>query len=280
MNTVRSADGTRIAYDKVGSGKPVILVDGALCSREMGGSPKIAALLADHFTAYAYDRRGRNESSDTSEPYAVEREVEDIAALIEESGGAASLFGISSGAALILEAAKALPGVEKLFLYEPPFIVDDTREPVPADTVPRMYELVRADRRADAVKMFLRLVGMPSPLVALMPLMPAWKKLKAVAHTLPYDLTIIADHQRGEPLPAGEWDAVTVPTVVMAGTKSPAWMQNASRALAGVLPDAQFRLLEGQTHMVKPKVLAPELIEWFSDGARELEHSPRGSRVA
>src|SRR4051794_26088086 len=266
MGTVHSADGTRIAFDKVGRGEPVILVDGALCSRVMGGSPKIAALLADHFTTYVYDRRGRNESGDAA-PYAVEREVEDIAALIEEAGGSASLFGISSGAALILEAAKQLPGIDQLALYEPPFIVDDSRDPVPADTVPRMYGLVAAGRRGDTVKLFLRLVGMPSVALAVMPLTPAWKKLKAVAHTLPYDLTILDGYQRGEPLPSGEWDSVTVDTVVMAGGKSPAWMQNAASSLAGVLPNAQFRVLEGQTHMVKPKVLAPQLVDFFSGAA-------------
>jgi pimeloyl-ACP methyl ester carboxylesterase len=271
---VESADGTRIAYDVAGRGEAVILVDGALCSRVMGGSPKIAALLSERFTAYAYDRRGRNESGDT-EPYAIEREVEDIAALIEVAGGSASLFGISSGAALVLEAAKQLPRVERIALYEPPFIVDGSREPVPADTVPRMYELIAAGRRADAVKMFLRLVGVPAPFVAMMPLMPAWKKLKAVAHTLPYDLTIVGDYQRGEPLPAGEWASITVPVLVMAGSKSAEWMRNSARALAGVLPDADFRVLDGQTHMVKPKVIAPQLAAFFAAPARAASGAPR-----
>ena len=262
MEKVISKDGTVIAFDRVGSGPPLILVDGALCYRGSGPMAPLAALLAPHFTVFTYDRRGRGDSGDTA-PYAVEREVEDIDALIKEAGGSAFVYGISSGAGLALEAANRGLVVRKLALYEAPFIVDDTRAPVPADVVQQLERLVAADRRSDAVRLFMKLVGVPAVFVALMRFMPAWSKLKGVAHTLPYDLTIVSDNQRGKPLPSTRWMATTVPTLVVAGGKSPAWMRNAMQSLARVLPSAKHYTLEGQTHMVSAKALAPVLAEFF-----------------
>src|SRR5438477_1084958 len=142
MNTVTSKDGTKIAYDKQGEGPAVILVYGALCYRSFGSLPELVKLLAPHFTVYNYDRRGRGDSGDTR-PYAVEREVEDIEALIDEAGGAASLYGISSGAVLALEVASRLPSkVEKLAMYEPPFVIDDSRPPMPSDYVDHLNDLI------------------------------------------------------------------------------------------------------------------------------------------
>jgi pimeloyl-ACP methyl ester carboxylesterase len=263
MKTVTSADGTKIAYETTGDGPPLILVDGALCYREFGGSGPLAEQLADRFTVYRYDRRGRGESGDTG-PYSVDREIDDIAALIERAGGSASLYGISSGAALALEAtASGLP-VEKLALYEPPFIVDDSRPPQPEDLIARMEEDLVNGRRGEPVKAFMKLVEVPGVLIALTRVMPPWKKLKAVAHTLPYDLTIMRDTQRGEPLPAPRWAGVTTPTLVVDGGKSPEWMRTGQRALVAALPNARHRTLAGQTHMVKPKVLAPVLSQFFA----------------
>jgi pimeloyl-ACP methyl ester carboxylesterase len=261
MTTVHSKDGTAIAFERKGTGSPLILVDGALCHRGMGPSGPLAKLLAQHFTVFTYDRRGRGDSRDTA-PYAVEREVEDIEALVNEAGGAASVWGISSGAVLALEATKRLNGIKKLGLYEAPFIVDDSR-PTTTDDWARVQEAVAAGRRSDAVKIFLKSVGMPVFFIALMRLLPAWPKLKAVAHTLPYDGALVQDNQRGKPLPASRWASVTVPTLVMDGGKSPAWMRHANQALANVLPNAQYRTLEGQTHMVKAKAHAPMLVEFF-----------------
>ena len=266
MSEVRSIDGTAIAYEKVGEGPALILVDPALCSRSFGGTAKLAAALSERFTVYTYDRRGRGESGDTP-PYAVEREVEDIEALLDVAGGSAYAYGISSGAVLALEAAKHLAGIEKLALYESPFIVDDTRMPLPDDFVARTENAIAAGRRGHAVKMFMRFVGMPAIFAALMPLTPMWRKLKAVAHTLPYDLSIMQHNQRGKPLSPGEFASVKVPTLVADGGKSPAWLRNASRALAQVLPNAEYRTLDGQTHMVKPKALAPALTEFFESAA-------------
>jgi pimeloyl-ACP methyl ester carboxylesterase len=264
MNTVRSADGTSIAFTKAGQGPPLILVDGALCSRSFGPMPKLAAQLTPHFTVYTYDRRGRGASGDTP-PYAVGLEVDDLEALVESAGAGETVFlhGTSSGAALALEAAKRIPAIGKLAVYEPPFIVDGTRSPIPDDYLAQLSRLVAEGRRGDAVKMFMRFVGTPAIFTAVMPLTPVWPKLKAAAPTLPYDITIIQDHQRGTPFTAAEWAGVKIPTLVAAGGKSPAWMTNGTRALADALPDAQYRTLPGQNHMVKPQAIAAVLAEFF-----------------
>ena len=263
MTTVRSADGTAIAYTRAGQGPPLILVDGALCSRSFGPMPKLAAQLTPHFTVYTYDRRGRGASGDTK-PYTPDREVEDIEALAALAGESVYLHGTSSGAALALEAAKHIRSIAKLAVYEPPFIVDDTRTPMPDDWLPRLENLVADGRQGDAVKMFMRFVGTPAIFTAVMPLTPVWGKLKAAAPTLPYDITIMHEHQRGRPLTSAEWAAVKVPTLVAAGGKSPAWMANGTRALAEALPDTAYRTLPGQNHMVKAQVIAPVLTEFFT----------------
>jgi pimeloyl-ACP methyl ester carboxylesterase len=263
MSTVRSADGTTIAYTRAGQGPPLILVDGALCSRSFGPMPKLAAQLTEHFTVYTYDRRGRGDSGDTA-PYEPDREVEDLEALVALAGEQVFVHGTSSGAALALEAAKHIRSITKLAVYEPPFIVDDTRPPMPEDWLPQLKALVAGGQRGDAVKMFMRFVGTPAIVTAVMPLTPVWGKLKAVAPTLPYDIAILADHQRGIALTQAEWAAIKVPTLVAAGGKSPAWMTNGTRALASALPDATYRTLPGQNHMVKAQAIAPALTEFFT----------------
>jgi pimeloyl-ACP methyl ester carboxylesterase len=272
MSHVLSKDGTPIGFNRSGNGPAVILVDGALCYRASGPSGPLAALLAEHFTVLTYDRRGRGESGDTA-PYAIEREVEDLEALINsrEAGGSACVYGISSGAALALEAANRGVGITRLALYEAPFIVDDTRPPIPGDFMARLKEAVAADRRSDAVKMFMKLVGVPAVFIALMRFLPMWSTLKGVAHTLPYDIALVQDRERGEPLSAAEWAGARVPTLVMDGGKSPVWMRNAMRALANVLPNAEYRTLEGQTHMLKPKAVVPALVDFFNGRERAPE---------
>jgi pimeloyl-ACP methyl ester carboxylesterase len=262
VSEVLSRDGTRIAYERSGDGPPVILVDGALCYRGMGPMASLATLLTKRFTVIRYDRRGRGESGDT-QPYAVEREVEDIAALIDVAGAPVCLFGISSGAALALEAANRGLGVKSVAVYEAPFIVDDTRTPLLDDYRAELKQRLDADRRGDAVALFMKAVGVPAPFVFLMRFMPVSSKLQAVAHTLPYDFALVGDVQRGQPLPAGRWNSCTQPTLVMAGGKSPAWIRNANQALAAVLPRAEFRTLAGQTHMVSEKAMAPVLLDFF-----------------
>ncbi len=261
MSTTVSADGTKIAYTRAGSGPALVLVDGAMCYRGSSPNDALAKELAAHFTVYTYDRRGRGESGDTG-PYAVEREVEDIAALVKVAGGEVFLFGISSGVALALEAARSLP-VTKLALYEPPFVVDDTRPRVPADYPARLDAALGDGKPGKAVKMFMTEgVGLGRATVALMRIMPFWAKLKRVAHTIPYDTALVVDHQAGEPLPAA-WPEVKVPTLVADGGKSPEWMRHGVASLAKVLPSAEYRTLPGQTHIVKAAALAPVLKEFY-----------------
>jgi pimeloyl-ACP methyl ester carboxylesterase len=270
MDTVQkktiSKDGTSIAYDQSGKGPAVILVASALSDRS--DTVKLAALLSEHFTVINYDRRGRGESGDT-QPYTVEREVEDIEALIDETGGSAFLFGSSSGAVLALEAANKLRGkVKKLFMYEPPFIIDDSYPPVPDDLINQITELVSAGRRNDAVKLFFtKGMGVPAFAVTMMSLlMPGWSKRTRMAHTLAYDFTILAGTQTGKPLPAKRWGSTTTPTLVMVGGKSETFFHNGAKALAGVLPNAQYRSLKDQDHgsvVMAPKAIAPVLVEFF-----------------
>ena len=263
MRTVLSKDGTAIAFDQSGSGPAIILVGGALSERSAG--VPLAALLAPHFTVISYDRRGRGDSGDTA-PYAVEREIEDIAALIEAAGGSAYVYGMSSGAALALEAANHGLAIPKLALYEPPFIVDDARKPIPADYVPRLGELAASGRRGDAVEYFMaNAVEVPAEMIAQMRQSPMWPAMEALAPTLAYDGAIMGDKMAGKPLSTGQWAAVTMPTLVMDGGDSPTWARNAVQAVADALPNAQRRTLAGQTHAVMPDVLAPILVEFFAD---------------
>lgn len=265
MKTVTSKDGTTIAYDRLGSGPPLILVDGALCSRANGPNGPLARLLQQHFTVYTYDRRGRGDSGSAGS-YRTDREIEDISALIDEAGGSVFMYGISSGAALALEAAHCLPSVRKLALYEAPFVTDDSRPPVPDSYVHEMEELLAADRRSAAIKLFMRKgVGVPVAAMAIMPLMPAWSKLKAAAHTLRYDTLLTIEHQKGKKGSLSRWATFPVPALVAAGGKSPAWIRNAMRALAETIPNAQLKTLTGQTHIVKPAALAPVLTEYFQE---------------
>ncbi|HEY4655136.1 MAG TPA: alpha/beta hydrolase [Cyclobacteriaceae bacterium] len=260
MKTVISKDGTRIAYDQTGNGPALILVDGAFCSRTFGPMPKLAPLLAPHFTVIAYDRRGRGDSGDAA-PYAVEREVEDLEALISAAGGSASVFGMSSGAVLTLRAAASGLKISKIALYEPPFVVNrkNGHQP-PSDHTAHLTELIAVGRRSDAVRYYLvKVMGMPALFFHVMRLMPMWPKMKAIASSLPYDSAIMGDFG----FPADLISAVTTPALVSGGAKSPALLREAVQAVAETLPNAQRRVLAGQTHNVSVKVLAPVLIEFF-----------------
>jgi pimeloyl-ACP methyl ester carboxylesterase len=261
MSTVVSADGTKIAYDVRGDGPPLIIVDGAMCYRASGPSGPLAAELAADFTVFTYDRRGRGESPNAE--FTTTREVEDIEALVKEAGGTTYLFGASSGAVLALEAANAGVAATKLAMYEPPLIVDDQHAPAPESVLTEMRQLVSDDRRGDAVTTFMRSVDVPGFGIAMMKLLPVWKKLKGVAHTLPNDLALLEGLRQGRPLPADRWTTTTMPTLVADGGKSPAYMRNSAAALAEVLPNATHTTIPGQTHLVKAKALAPVLRDFF-----------------
>jgi len=256
-----SADGTKIAYEPTGTGPALVIVDGALCYRDFGGSRGFAEALACRFTVYRYDRRGRGASGPGDTPYTVAREVEDLAAVIAAAGGTAHVFGMSSGAALALEAARAGAPIDRLAVFEAPFVVDDTKEPTAPDFPQQVQAMVDAGRPGDAVKAFMKLVGAPAPMVAIMRLTPVWKTMKRVAHTLPYDLSIVTRFEQGQPLPAGYYDRISTPTLILAGGKSPAWMRNAQSAIADAVPGSRLETLPGQTHMLKPKTVVDVLTE-------------------
>lgn len=249
--TVRSRDGTTIAFDRSGEGPPMIVVGGALTDRS-GGAP-LAALLEPYGTVYTYDRRGRGDSGDTP-PYAVGREVDDLEALIEEAGGSAFVFGMSSGAILALEAAARGLAITKLVLFEPPFQSDPSQSRLSAEFTTQLEELLSADRRGDAVEHFLTTaVGMPDAAVAQMRTEPMWPSLEALAPTLVYDVAVTGDGA----VPTEQLSTVATPTLVIDGEDSPDWTRRSANAVADALPDGHRRTLDGQTHDVDPAVLAP-----------------------
>jgi pimeloyl-ACP methyl ester carboxylesterase len=263
--TTTSKDGTTIGYSVTGSGPALILVDGAMCWREQGPAGSFAAALADTFTVHTYDRRGRGGSGDTA-PYAPQREVDDLRALLEVAGGSASVFGQSSGAALALAGAQAGLPIRRLVTFEAPFIVDGTHRPHDADLGARMEAMVDAGRRGDAVALFLRTVGVPGFGVAMMRLMPVWKKLCSVAHTLPYDFAVLGDTGSGRPLPTDVYADIDVPTLVLAGAKSPTYMRNSNAQIAQRVPGARHAEVPGATHLLKAAQVKPFLVDFLREG--------------
>jgi pimeloyl-ACP methyl ester carboxylesterase len=260
---VLSKDGTAIAYERIGAGPLLILVDGALCSRAFGPMKGMAAELMSRFTVLTYDRRGRGESGPGAEPYSVDREVEDLEALIAEGGGTACLFGISSGAALALAAAARGLGIQRLAVFEPPFVVEPGGPALDAAWTAIDAALAAGDTGA-AAKAFLKAVGVPGVVLGVMRWLPLWAKILASAPTLPHDGAFVREFQRGAPLPAERWASVTIPVLTLDGGKSPRWIRTGTRALAAALRNAEHRTLEGQTHAVKPKAVAPVLAEFFA----------------
>jgi pimeloyl-ACP methyl ester carboxylesterase len=262
VNKVTSKDRTEIAFDTVGEGPPLVIVGGALSDRHAAATQ--AGLLAPNLTVITYDRRGRGDSGDTL-PYAVEREVEDLEALVVEAGGTVFALGHSSGAVLALEAATATPGITKLVLYEPPFIVDDSRPPLPDDFVQHLDELVANGRRDEAVEYFMTIgVGAPAEAIPPMKDSPFWPSLEAMAHTISYDVRILGDNMAGKPLSSDRWSTVTNTALVIDGGASPPSLRNAVQALVEVMPNARRQTLEGQTHEVDPTALTPVLLEFFT----------------
>jgi pimeloyl-ACP methyl ester carboxylesterase len=258
MNTVASKDGTTIAFDQLGQGAPVILVSGGSVDRQSNAA--LGTLLAERFAVFNYDRRGRGPSGDTL-PYAVEREIEDIEAVADAAGGKAYLFGSSSGAALALEAALELPGkITKLALWEPPYILDPARRP-PADTAKVYRDFVAEGRRGDAAQYFMeQVVMMPPEFVAGARGQPWWPAQEALAHTLEYDATIMGDYS----LPTERIAGMQTQTIVLDGGSSFGFMSETANAVAELMPHAQRRTLEGQSHNVNANVLAPVLTAFFN----------------
>ena len=263
METLKSRDGTRIAFEKTGHKQSIVIVGGALSDHT--AAAELTALLEPNFTVVTYDRRGRGESGDTK-PYSVDREIEDLAAVIFEAGFSACVVGHSSGAVLALEAAmRGLP-IPRLALYEPPLIVDATRPPLPPGAAATVAGLVAAGRRGDAVDWFMtEAVGSSPEAVAQLRASPWWPAMVEMAHTLEYDLAITADTQTGSLEPLLKWTSFETPTLVMDGGASPAWMRNGVQALASALKNTTYRTLEGQAHGPDPRMLATALEEFFTE---------------
>ena len=262
MKTVTSKDGTTIAYDQSGQGPVVILVDGALQYRAFDqGMAQLADLLSPHFTVIHYDRRGRGDSTDTL-PYAVMREIEDIETLVDAAGGNASLYGISSGAALAMEAAIELGSrIQKLAMYEPPYNDDQSAQRAWREYTKKLGALLSEGRQGDAVGLFMMFVGMPEDQLEGMHHHPMWPLWEAVGRTLAYDHTAILGEDASVPVERAA--RVTVPTLLMNGSESFPFMEETARQLAQAMPHAQHRILPGQTHEVSSEAIAPVLIEFF-----------------
>jgi pimeloyl-ACP methyl ester carboxylesterase len=264
MNKVTSKDGTQIAYETKGSGPAVILVDGALCYRSFGPMAHLAELLAPRYTVYIYDRRGRGDSSN-SRPYAVEREIEDLEALIQAAGGTAFVYGISSGACLALEAAIQLgKKIQKLAMYEPPYNSEPNARQAWQEYRNQLAELLATGRRGDAAALFMGFVGTPADQINGMRQAPVWPMFEAVAPTLAYDAAAMGEDRS---VPVSRAANVRVPVLVMDGGANLAllpFMHDTATRLAKVIPHAQQRTLEGQTHDVNLEVLAPVLVEFFT----------------
>lgn len=268
MEHVISRDGTTIAYERLGDGPPLVIVASALADHH--DAKRLARHLAGHFTVLNFDRRGRGASGDAP-TYTVGREIDDIAVLIDAVGSPVTLFGSSSGAVLALDAAAALTDrVSRLALFEPPFIVDDSRPPIESADIRRIEQLVARGQRAEVVKEFMGAhMGMPRAMIALMSVLPGWSKLKLLAHTVPYDLKVLEGTQSGTSLPADRWQSVAAPTVVMVGEKSDAFLHVAARALATRIPGVRKEVLPKANHsavVATPKRLAALIVGSFARG--------------
>ena len=259
MDKVKSRDGTAIAFDKQGDGPAVIFVDGAMSTRS--GKVDLAKLLARSFTVYTYDRRGRGDSGDT-QPYAVEREIEDIDAMIDEAGGSAYLYGHSSGGCLALDATIALGDkIRKLAMYEAPYNDDPANQKRWAEYLKNLSEALTADRRGDAVALFMAVVGTPAAQIEGMRHAPFWAGMEALAPTLAYDHAgVMGDGT----IPTERAARVHVPTLVMSGTSGLPFMLETANKLSKVIPGARLSVLDGQAHDVHAEALAPVLADFFA----------------
>lgn len=250
--TVLSKDGTPIVYEKLGSGPPVILIGGAMVTRTLPAHTELAAALSAENTVINYDRRGRGDSGDTP-PYSIDREIEDLQALIEAAGGSAAVYGMSSGAILALHAVSRGLNITKAVFYEPPFIVDPSDRRPPADSLAVVTKLVAQGRRAAAATYFMtKIFGMPSFVPLLLRLTPFWRPTVAVANTLPYDLTITGDYS----IPSGASSA-KLPSLVLHGDHTQPLLIHGAQALARTLPQATLQVLPGANHQIATADLAP-----------------------
>lgn len=256
--TTQSKDGTTLVYDIYGVGPALIFITGASCFRSFGPVVKDAKAFAKEFTVYNYDRRGRGESTDTP-PYAIEREVEDVGAMIDAAGGKASLYGHSSGAVLALEAALRFGHkVDRVVMYDPPYVHDEAEKAQYNQLGQQVHNLLQDGKNAQAMRTFLKGIGMPKIFVSLLWFMPDWKRMVTIAPTLAYDIALTCDLP-----PVDRASQLSVPTQVIVGEKSPAGMHDVAEQLTNAIPNANYIKLAGQDHMVSAKVLLPLLTNFL-----------------
>lgn len=262
MSTVNSADGTTIAYDVLGEGPAVVLIAGATCTR--GVTAPLASALSEHFRVINVDRRGRGESNDLSSPppFALAREVEDIAAVIAAEGGRAAIYGHSSGAALAMHATVAGIGVSRLAMHDAPYNLPGS-EQSGIDWHTRLHEMLDDDRPGDAIAAFMQMIGMPAAMIDGMRHGPAWVAMEAVAPTLAYDSAAMGDAAGGS-IPTDVLARVDVPTLVMVGGEDHGFMIDVAQQLIAAIPDARLEHLEGARHDAGPEVVAPRLVPFLS----------------
>ncbi len=266
MRTVTSRDGTGIAYEARGSGPAVVVVLGALADRRAGSVQRLADRLAAEFTVYTYDRRGRGESGDT-QPYAVEREIDDLEALIDAAGGRAFLYGHSSGGALALLAAAALESrVRGLAVYDIPYTDDPQGRAAWQEYISRLTRLLADGKKGDAVALFLRVTGLSDGQVAGVRQSPSWPAMEAAGRTLAYDHAAVLGPDAAVPADAAA--RVTAPALVLNGGASFPFMRASAERLSTLIPHARLRVLEGETHDVRPEAIAPVLAAFFQEVAR------------
>ncbi|HEX3680446.1 MAG TPA: alpha/beta fold hydrolase [Galbitalea sp.] len=244
-----SADGTSIAYDKTGSGPALVITGGAFNTRQSPGS--LVGLLAPRFTVYTWDRRGRGDSGNTL-PYAIDRELDDLAAVIAAAGGSAFAYGHSSGAILTFEAAMRGVAVTKLAAYEPPYV------PGNLGAMAGVQPALDADDPALAALTFVKGTGAEN--TDGLTESPWWPAMVAIADTLPYDLALTGDGI----VPVERLAGIHIPVLVMDGGASPAWAADAAVAIEAAVPHGNRRTLLDQTHNISPDLLAPVLVEFFN----------------
>lgn len=255
MQTTRSSDGTTIAYQRTGSGPALVLVVGAFCDRQTTAS--LAALLAPHFTVYEYDRRGRGDSGDGG-TYAVEREVEDLGAVVSAAGGSALAYGHSSGGILVLEAAARGVPLTRLAVYEPPYTAPEDGEPS-YELLERVQKRLADDDPDGAAEAFMSGAGAPPEAIAGARQSPYWSRMRALAPTLVHDLTL----SDGGRVPGERLARVAVPTLALSGGASPEWAARACRRVTDAVANARAEVLDGQGHGVDAEAVAPLLADWF-----------------
>ena len=260
---VVSKDGTRIAYEVSGAGPTLVIVAGALGYKDFPYLKSFVADFAKDFRVVIYDRRGRGGSGD-KQPYSVDKEIDDLEAVVRAVRDPAIVLGTSSGAALALEAAARGVPMKSVVAFEPPYMVGEHHQPNHASYERDVRALVEKGDRSGAVAFFMRTVGVPRFFVGIMRLMPIWKKLAAVAHTLPYDASIMNNFN----LPSARFGAIRVPTLVVGGGKSPAALKAAVRAVGETIPGARVVEVPKQTHAIKGVALLPVVREFVASPDR------------